>query len=268
MENNEIKQMLLDIRETNLDFTLVQSGKESKRVNGLYKPETHEIILHNKNFKEESQLVYTAVHEYTHHLISEQLIKTNGTSYIPNAKTHTQAFWALFHELLKIAEEKGYYKLDISSSPELEKLTAEIKKEYLETNGKLMMEFGKKLLQAQELCNAANIRYEDYLDRVLGLPRNSARDLRRVGSSNVNPAIGYDNMKMVSTIKKADERNSAEEQLLAGESPVTVRSLMKQKCQTSDDPKTKLEKEKNRLAKTINQLQQRLEYVEETLATM
>ena len=43
---------------------------------------------------------------------------------------------------------------------------------------------------------------------------------------------------------------------------------MKQKCQIPDDPKQKLEKEKNRLAKTIAQLQQRLDYVEETLASM
>ena len=69
MENEKIKEMLLQIHESNLDFSVVQSGKESKRVNGLYKPDTHEIILHNKNFKTDEQLVYTAVHEYTHHII-------------------------------------------------------------------------------------------------------------------------------------------------------------------------------------------------------
>jgi hypothetical protein len=268
MENDKIKQMLLDIRESNLDFTVVQSGKESKRVNGLYKPDTHEIILHNKNFKQESQLVYTAIHEYAHHLIAEEQLALNGSSYIPNAKCHTQAFWALFHELLKIAETKGYYKLDLSISPELQKLTDDIKKNYLEKNGLLMMEFGKALLQAQHLCEESNIRYEDYVDRILCLPRVSARDITRVGSVNVNPAVGFDNMKMISTIKKTDDRQAAEQQILSGESPVTVRSLMKQKAKPVDDKKTKLEKEKNRLAKTISQLQQRLEFVEESLATL
>ena len=145
----------------------------------------------------------------------------------------------------------------------------DIQKNYLEANGKLMQEFGKLLAKAHELCEQANIRYEDYLDRVLCLPRNSARDITRVGRvKDVNPAIGFDNMKMISAIKKSDERAQAQEQILSGESPATVRSLMKQKSQQPEDPRSKLEKEKNRLAKTIAQLQQRLDFVEETLASM
>lgn len=269
MDNEKIKAMLLQVRESNLDFTVTQSGKESKRVNGLYKPDTHEIILHNKNFKTEEQLVYTAVHEYTHHLIAEEQLSLYGSEYVPNAKVHTAAFWAKFQELLKVAEEKGFYKIDISVSPELESLTKKIRSEYLESNGKMMAEFGRLLIKAHTLCEEANIRYEDYIDRVLCLPRNTERDLRRVGVSQVNPAIGYDNMKMVSSIKKSDDREAAEQQLLNGTSPVTVRAMMKQKSAAApEDAKTKLEKEAKRLTKTIAQLQQRLEYVEESLANM
>lgn len=267
MDNEKIKQMLLDIAPSDLDFTVTQSGKESKRVNGLYKPDTHEIILHNKNFKSETELVYTAIHEYTHHLIAEEQIALNGSSYMPNAKVHTEAFWAKFHSLLKIAEEKNYYSIDIDSVPELKELTENIQKNYLEANGKLMQEFGKLLAKAHALCQKANIRYEDYIDRVLCLPRNSARDITRVGRvEDVNPSIGFDNMKMISTIKKSDERAKVQEQILSGESPATVRQLLKQKSHPQEDQKTKLEKEKNRLSKTIAQLQQRLDFVEETLA--
>lgn len=269
MDNEKIKEMLLDISPSSLEFTVTQSGKESKRANGLYKPDTHEIILHNKNFKTENELVYTAVHEYTHHLIAEEQLALNGSSYMPNAKVHTENFWVRFHSLLKIAEEKKYYSLDIEASPELKELTEKIRKEYLEVNGKLMQEFGRLLAKAHELCQNANIRYEDYIDRVLCLPRNSARDITRVGAvSDINPSIGFDNMKMISAIKKSDERSSAQEKILSGESPATVRSLMKNKCQSETDPKQKLEKEKNRLTKTIAQLQQRLEFVEESLASM
>ena len=269
MDNEKIKEMLLDISPSSLEFTVTQSGKESKRVNGLYKPDTHEIILHNKNFKTENELVYTAVHEYTHHLIAEEQLALNGSYYMPNAKVHTENFWVRFHSLLKIAEEKKYYSLDIEASPELKELTEKIRKEYLEVNGKLMQEFGRLLAKAHELCQNANIRYEDYIDRVLCLPRNSARDITRVGAvSDINPSIGFDNMKMISAIKKSDERSSAQEKILSGESPATVRSLMKNKCQSETDPKQKLEKEKNRLTKTIAQLQQRLEFVEESLASM
>ena len=74
-------------------------------------------------------------------------------------------------------------------------------------------------------------------------------------------------MKKVAQVKKADERAAAEQQLLSGKTPDTVSELMKKKA-TEDDPKEKLEKEKNRLEKTIASLQQRLQYVEETLETL
>ena len=35
MENARIKEILMDIAPTELDFTVTQTGKESKRVNGL-----------------------------------------------------------------------------------------------------------------------------------------------------------------------------------------------------------------------------------------
>ena len=60
MENARIKEILMDIAPTELDFTVTQTGKESKRVNGLYSPDTHEILLHNKNFKTDNQLIYAA----------------------------------------------------------------------------------------------------------------------------------------------------------------------------------------------------------------
>ena len=79
MNNDQIKEILLSIEETDIDFTVTMSGKESKKVNGLYKPDNHEIILHNLNFKSDNQLIYTAIHEYTHHLVTvEQEKMTKG----------------------------------------------------------------------------------------------------------------------------------------------------------------------------------------------
>lgn len=268
MDNDQIKQILLDIQNSNLDFTVTLTGKESKKVNGLYKPDTREILLHNKNFKNDNMLIYTAIHEYTHHLVNEAEIEQNGGKNPPKcARVHTQAFWAKFHELLEIAEQKGYYTLSIESSPELTELTEKIKKDYLETNGRLMQEFGKLLVKAHELCEEAGIRYEDYLDRILRMPRNSAKDITKVGIVPVNPALGFDNMKMISSIKKPEDRSAAEQQIMAGKAPATVCSMMKKKAKEFD-PKEKLEKERDRLNKTIAQLTQRLEFVEESLAQL
>lgn len=271
MDNETIKSRLLELENTNLDFTVTMTGKDSKRVNGLYKPDTREILLHNKNFKTDNQLMYTAIHEYTHHLINEEEIEASGgKAPAKSSRVHTNAFWARFHGLLAIAEEKGYYEIDLHDYPDLDNLTKEIRTNYLEANGKLMIEFGKKLAKAHELCENANIRYEDYLDRILKLPRQAAKTITKVASVPVNPAIGFENMKLVSSIKKPEERANAEQELLgeSKKSPETVREMMKRKANVTVDPKEKLEKEKQRLTKTINELEKRLEVVEESLANM
>ncbi|MBQ9537746.1 MAG: hypothetical protein IJU95_00620 [Treponema sp.] len=269
MDNDKIKDMLLDIQESKLDFSVVQSGKESKRVNGLYKPDTREIILHNKNFKTDNQLVYTAVHEYAHHIINEEQIEANGGREPPHQmRCHTRYFWAKFESLLEIAEKKGYYSLEISDSPELEALTKEIREKYIARNGQLMIEFGRALVRAQSLCEQANIRYEDYIDRVLQLPRNTARSMQRVSTLRDEDAVmGFDNMKIVAGTSKADERARITEAIKAGKSPDSVIAMMKRKSKEID-PKEKLEKERERLTRTISELTARLEYVEESLASL
>ena len=268
MENEEIKSKLLQLAETNLPFSVVQTGKSSVRINGLYDAETHEILLHNLNFKDDAQLMYTAIHEFTHHLETEKFINENGGKLPPKgSRAHSKAFWTKFHELIAKAEEIGVYKINVEESPELAELTKKIKTEYIEANGKLMVEFGKLLAKAHDLCRKSNIRYEDYLDRVLCLPRSTAKEIQRVSESGVNPAIGFDNMKQVALIKNQDERDSAAEKILEGTPPDTVEELQR-KCKKDETPREKLEKEKARIEKTIESLKERLQYVEETLETL
>jgi len=270
MTNERIKEILLELEACEIDFSVIQTGKESKRVNGFYQPDTHEIFIHNLNLKTDNMIVYTAIHEYTHHLCTVEK-QENDPSYGKACKVHTQEFWARFGNLLAAAEQKGYYTIGWESNAELKELTEDIKQNYLAKNGELMKEFGKKLARAFDLCKEADVRYEDYVDRVLCLPRNAAKDIRKVGAVDVNPAIGFDNMKVVASIKKKDDRAEVEQQLVeGGKSPASVREMMKQKSAEirGADPKSRLEKEKNRLEKTIAQLTQRLEYVEESLANL
>ncbi len=270
MNNDKIKEILLELEEPSIDFSVTMTGKESKRVNGFYKPDTHEIFIHNLNMKNDNQIIYTAIHEYTHHLMTIKKQETDP-NYGSGCRVHTQEFWAKFGDLLGIAEQKGYYSIGWENSPELKALTEDIKTNYLAKNGQLMQEFGKKLAQAYELCVAAEIRYEDYIDRVLCLPRNAEKDIRKVAAVEVNPSIGFENMKVVASVKKKDERQAVEQEFLqGGKSPSSVREMMKVQSakQRSEDPKSKLEREKNRLEKTIAQLTQRLELVEESLASL
>ncbi len=267
MNQDRIKEILLEIQNTELEFTVTMTGKESKKVNGLYMPQTQEILLHNKNFKTDNELIYTAIHEYTHHIKNEEIMaKSSGTEQL-KGRVHSVDFWATFHQLLDIAEEKGFYVIGLENSPELAELTENIRKNYLEKNGILMQEFGKLLSQAHKLCLDANIRYEDYIDRCLKIPRQAAKSITKVGVVPVDATLGYENMKMIANMASETKRNEAQSQLLAGKSPDAVKYSMK-KAPAELDPKDSLEKEKKRLEKTIQQLSSKLEMVEEKLANM
>ncbi len=82
-----------------------------------------------------------------------------------------------------------------------------------------------------------------------------------------NEELGFDNMKILAGIKKPDERNKAQDAIKQGKSPDSVIAMMKKKAEKVD-PRQKLEKEKARLTKTIDELKTRLEYVEESLANL
>lgn len=261
MNQDQIKEMLLKIEDTSLEFSVTLTGKKSKKVNGLYKPDTHEILLHNKNFETENQLVYTAIHEYAHHLQCER------DGELRSKRSHTAAFWARFHTLLEKAETLGFYTIGIENESDLDKLTQEIREKYLSENGRLMNELGKLLAKAQVLCKEANVRYEDYIDRVLCLPRTAAKTAIKISALELNPSIGYENMKIVARQTNPEIRAAAEQQFLARKSPDTVAAKIVKKDE-DEDMKVRLEKEKKRIENTIRNLQARLDQVEQSLSNM
>jgi len=259
MNQDKVKQILLEIEESQLEFSVIFTGKTSKKVNGLYKPDTHEILLHNKNFSGDNELLYTAIHEYTHHLLCEQ------DGGIHSSRVHTQRFWSFFHTLLKKAEEKGLYKITLEESPELLELTETIRTTIMTEDGRLMKELGRLLGKARTLCKTAGVRYEDYIDRVLCLPRSSAASIEKMHVFDVKPDLGYEAMKVVANIANADKRKAAEDLFLTKHSPAYVRNNVTAK-RPEESQRQKLEKEQHRLERTIVFLQERLEAVKDTLA--
>jgi len=260
MTQDQVKEKLLAIEDAPQEFTVIFSGKKSKKVNGLYKPDLREIIIHNRNFADDNLLLYTAIHEYAHHLHA----CARGGHLSPRA--HTAEFWAILHGLLEKAEKKEVYKDVFSGSKELEKLTATIRKKYLTENGNLVKELGQLLLKAHELCSAIGGRYEDYVDRVLRIPRQAASLAVRMHQYNLNPETGADNMRFLAGIPNEEKRMAAENALLTGKSPDTVKIAARQKPE-EEDPRIRLEKEKNRLERTIASLTKRLEEVERELGS-
>lgn len=260
MNQDQVKEILLQIEESELEFSVTFTGKASKKVNGLYKSDTHEILLHNKNFSVDNELLYTAIHEYTHH----RLCELDGTR---SGRVHTQRFWSYFHRLLQKAEEKGLYKIAMEESPELLELTDTIRTTIMAEDGKLMKELGRLLSKARVLCKQAGVRYEDYIDRVLCLPRASAATIEKIHAFDVKPELGYEAMKVVANIANPDKRAAAEDLFLQKHSPAFVRDSVKNKPQ-DEDPRRKLENEKRRIERTIVSLQARLSELEDTLAKL
>jgi hypothetical protein len=263
MDQATVKKLLLETEECDVEFELIFSGKESKKVNGLYKPVAREIIIHNRNFKSDNQLIYTALHEYAHHL------RCSAMGGLASPRSHTAEFWATFHRLLEKAEEKGIYENSFKSLPEFDALTDRIKKSYLYENGRIMKEFGKLLFEAQELCKKHDVRFEDYVDRILCLDRTTAKTVMKIYGYNVNPSMGYDNMKVVASLANDDTREMVEADFLHGKSPDTVKAAIKAVRKDQDEnPADRLKKEKKRLEKTIAQLEARLKQVDEKLVDL
>jgi len=266
MNKDQVKEKLLSLEEAPLEFDVIFSGKRSNKVNGLYKPDSREIIIHNRNFSGEQKegdnlLIYTAIHEYAHHLHA----CAKGGKLSPRA--HTAEFWAIFHGLLEKAEKKKIYTNVFSGSKELEKLTETIRTKYLTENGSLVKELGQLLLKAQKLCSAIGGRYEDYIDRILCIPRQAAKVAVKMYQYNLNTETGADNMRFLAGISNEEKRVAAEKALLAGKSPDTVKTAIRKKAISEDeDPRLNLEREKQRLERTIASLTKRLEEVEEELA--
>jgi hypothetical protein len=262
LNRDTVKEKLLAIEEPPLEFVLVFSGKKSSRVNGLYKPETREIIIHNRNFKNDSTgqnlLLYTAIHEYAHHLHA----CSRGGTLSPRA--HNSEFWAIFHALLETAEKKKIYNDVFSVSPELLKLTEIIRNKYLRNNGELVKEMGKHLIKAHELCAGIGVRFEDYVDRMLRIPRTAANTAIKMFQYDIAPEVGADNMRFLAGIRNDDNRKAAETALKKGKSPDTVKIQVRGKAE-SEDPVLRLEKEKLRLERTIASLIKRLDEVKREL---
>ena len=261
MNQDRVKEILLGLADLRTEFSLIFSGKESSVVNGLYKPQSREIIIHNRNFYSDDQLVYTAIHEYAHHLHCE---RKGGLS---SGRAHTNEFWGIFHKLLVKAESLGYYRNLFDEEPEFVSLTGKIRGSCIAENGRVMLELGALMIEAQALCRKFKVRFEDYIDRALGLPRSTANQAARAAAFHVDPDVGWDGMRMAAAIRDPDARAEALDALRGGASPAAVKARFSP-TKPPEETEERLVKEKERLERTIRNLKERLGEVERALTLL
>jgi len=243
-------------------FTLLFSGKKSKKVDGLYKPDTQEILIHNKNMSGDTDLMYTAIHEFAHHIVSCQ----TGNLTLSN-RCHTAKFWAVFHDLLRKAEEKGIYNNPFKTDDEFINLTREIKENFLVKNGTIMKELASILNRIRIKCIEKHLSFEDYIDRELGMEKTTANTLLRIEKYDVTPEIGFDRMKTVANMKDGDKRENAVKAFLEGESSDSVKTkIVREESIDAEsvkkNPVEHLEMEREKLERTIVNLQRKLEVLD------
>jgi hypothetical protein len=172
MNQNQVQEKLSKLYDCKEVFTVIFSGKKSGKANGIYKPLTREIVIHNRNFIDDEHgkqndmlLMFTAIHELTHHV----LITEKGNK---SPRTHSQEFWATFHNLLDIAEEKQIYKAQIDSdTKQLISEARDISKQIAQ----LQRELGRILLAINDSCQENGLRYEDIVEREAQIDRQSAK---------------------------------------------------------------------------------------------
>ena len=251
----EVKRRLIELADPEEEFEVIFSGKASKKVDGLYKPDTREIVLHTKNFGSDDELMYTAIHELAHH------IHFTGSPLPISSKAHTQEFWSLFHGLLIRAERAGLYHSPFETIDAFRALTKRIRNEFLSVNGELMKDLGSLLLEAQALCETHRASFQDYLERVLRLPRTSARTIIRSHQYDLDPEVGFENMRTLTRISEREPRDRAQASLLEGQTLEMVKAdyLSPRK---SPSPLEALAAEKRRIERTIQSLQRRLAELE------
>lgn len=262
MNQDQVKEFLLQIDDDVEEFFVIFSGKQSKKANGVYHPETREIIIHNRNFTHDAELIYTAIHEFAHHAHFTR-------SAVPvGPRAHTVEFRSILHGFLQRAEEIGVYTSPFESDPDLSELTVRIRREFLVEHGRLMKRFGAVLLEAQALCARKGTRFEDYLERILSLDRSAATTLMKLEKYDIDPELGYNNMATVAAFPTVQRREEAQQKFAAGQTADMVKQSMVPARRAQDDPARKLEKERNRIQRTIASLQAKLEEIEARLSNL
>ena len=258
MTNEQIKENLQKLYKCESDFSVIQTGKKSGRVNGFYRPATQEIFLHNKNFKNDNAMMFTAIHELTHHILHEK-----GES---KTRCHSGLFWSTFYNLIDKAVSLGLYSRE--RSKEVAEKTAEIdeiQKQIIE----LQKKQGKLLNELYSVCEENGDRYEDVLEHDLQLSKAKTRQLQIM--SALDSDISDEMTKVISSAKDELMRNAARQAAATGATVEQVKAIAKDKAKTTkpaDDgleSTPSLKREKKRLEATIERCQDRIANIDEQL---
>ena len=254
MNQDELKALLLKVRPAPKEFTLIYTGKKSKTANGMYCPETAEIIINNKNAWIDSQLIKTGLHEYAHHLQFCQEGKTN----------HARAFQAILADLTTEAMSQGFYAPDYSG---VKDYCTQIRSA-LATITQLEKTLGNVLHEFSLECTRQGLDFFEVADRELKLTRRSLKRYDSARQLEMFPEDIEATPDLVAAVAAAPKKEKQEtlEKILGGGTASQAAMPKPAKPAESEYTTPQLIKEKKRLEKTMHKLADRLEQIDETLS--
>ena len=268
MNQEQVHEQLTALHNCKEPFTVVFSGKKNRRVNGTYRAFTAEITIHNRNFisddgeLQESLLMYTAMHELAHHI---QFTEHGQIGH----RSHTNLFRAILDDLADKAEKQGIYspKIFFPKNPELESVIIEAQL-LTQQIAQLQRELGAVMRKLQKVCFQSGVRYEDVVQRAVGISMNTAKKVSRIQALDLPKNISADKQETIAAERDADKRRVMVIAAQAGKSVAQVKQAGSASHSGKGETETEnLLREKERLEKTIAELQRRLRKIMEQLNT-
>jgi hypothetical protein len=255
MDQEKVKEQLLRLYGGKADFTVIFSGRKNGKVNGVYKPGSREIVIHDRNFTVDDTLMYTAIHELAHHVMDADY-GFRGT------RSHTQRFWAVFHELLDKARREGIYTVRPDrETGELLEEARRVSREIAELERRL----GRILIEIEERCETRGLRAEGFIEGEAQISRKTYRAAAAAAYLDLPPEFGADIQEAVLRERDPDARRAALAAAREGKSAALVRQAGKGPPEPSGGAAA-LYAEKARLERTVKSLTRRLLELELRLA--
>jgi len=248
MNQDQLKETL-DRLTDHTDYTVIFSGKMSKKIDGLYHPEKKEIIIHNKNFVEDNQAIYTGLHELSHHIDFTVNHETNTRN------AHGKRWQKIFDDLVKEAISQGIYK-DYDS---------EILDDAIRMNREhtaFLKRFGKALITLLDECQKKHHHFDDLVSRKLSLKNSQAKAIMCVYAMDIPEEAGGHFAERITKISDPEKRNEA---VVSGKVPIVepkTGNKNKDEMDRGMDEVSFLERERRNLERKIERMQERIEEID------
>lgn len=249
----EIKEKLKSLQPCKTDFNVILTGKKSKVCNGFYTIADRTICLNNLNFRTEHEMMGTAIHEYTHHLLGE----ADSCQSLYSGRHHGSDFYALNNSLLRKAKETGVLRFRHEEDESFMALVDELKKIDSQIQ-QLKREYGKILekIHNQAVTNGYMMKavFSENLkiDEVAARKIMAASRLPEVGSFLIQDFLSVPDKEK--TFTGADIRECE------GLSAAEVREKLKKKKNEGSNTE-KLIAEKKRIENQITRMRWRLDEI-------